>query len=97
MYEHLYTDTFDERAIKSTQHKNDKTTRISASAESERERGGIRSVYGVTSFRAKCIQSARAENFPNPFPLVVHGVLQELADVGTAGNPAARSSSEVAR
>ncbi|KYN19106.1 hypothetical protein ALC57_08596 [Trachymyrmex cornetzi] len=54
--------------------------------EKRREGTGIRSVYGATSFQAKCIQSAQAQNFPNPFPAVVHGVLQELADVGTAGN-----------
>ncbi|KYM92228.1 hypothetical protein ALC53_01291 [Atta colombica] len=54
--------------------------------EKRREGTRIRSVYEATSFQAKCIQSAQAQNFPNPFLAVVHGVLQELADVGTAGN-----------
>ncbi|KYN33653.1 hypothetical protein ALC56_12365 [Trachymyrmex septentrionalis] len=63
-----------------------KTREGRVTKEKRREGTRIRSVYEATSFQAKCIQSAQAQNFPNPFLAVVHGVLQELADVGTAGN-----------
>jgi len=62
-----------------------------------RERIRIRSIDGATSFRAKCIQSAQAENFPNPFRPLYMASWQELADVGTAGNACAQSSNGVAR
>lgn len=82
--------------------RNDKTTRTLGSAKEERKRDGNEREQefdlstGLRRFRQSVFKVPKHRTSPIPFPPVVHGVLQELADVSTAGN-AARSSNVVAR
>lgn len=75
---HLHADTFDERAIKNTHRKNNKTTCNSGTAESERARekdGGGREFdlsMGLRRSGQSVFKVPKQRTSPIPFPLVVH-------------------------